>query len=100
MKRIIQTAQIVLPVTAVVLVVIQVIVSNQLATLGKKMGNLDTAVADARDVNEILHTEVASASSLMAVRLRAQAMGFHEPTSKQITSLTPAVPVAFGVSSN
>ena len=94
MKRILHIAISVLPVLAVLLIVTQVIVSNNLATLGGTMGKLDTAVSDARDTHEALEMKVASASSLLTVRARAVALGFHEPLSNQITSLPAQVPVA------
>lgn len=86
-----------LPVTAILLIVLQVIVSNELATLGKRMGTLDAAVTDQRDLHETLETQVASASSLLTLRERALAEGFHDPKATQIVSLPAQVPVAFGV---
>ena len=83
-----------MPVITIVLIVVQVIVSNELASLGKKLGKLDTEVAFAQDVHADLATQVASASSLYALRERAIQMGFHEPTQAQIIALTPQEPVA------
>lgn len=88
--------QILLPMCAIALVVAQVVVSNQLATLSARMGSLDEAVYEARETHAILQTAVASASSLMAIRVRAQESGFREPTVSQVISLIPQVPVAFG----
>ncbi len=86
-----------IPVTAIVLIVVQVIISNELATLGKRMGTLDVAVTKQQDLHETLETQVASASSLLTLRQRAQAEGFHDPLANQIVSLPAEVPVAFGV---
>ncbi len=97
MNTALRIVRIVLPVAAVILLVTQVVVSTQLATLSSHMGKLDTAVALQQDVHEILETEVASASALLTLRDRAEALGFHEPTSKQIVALSPQVPGAFGV---
>lgn len=96
MNRFIRIIHILIPCCAIVLVVLQVIVSNELATLNASMGRLDVAITRARDTHEILSTEIASASSLMALRTQALEQGFHEPASSQIISLTPHVPVAFG----
>lgn len=94
MKKIARIIGIVLPITAIILVVLQVVISNELATLGKRLGQLDAQVSRETDVNEALSTEVASASSLLMIRERAELLGFVEPTAKQIMSLTLEVPVA------
>jgi len=64
------------------------------------MGDLDTAVTNEQDLHDVLATEVASASSLMTLRDRASLLGFHEPAANQIVTLSPNVPVAFGVNAN
>jgi len=96
MNKLVKALNILVPCGAVVLVVLQVIVSNELATLNASVGRLDVEIAQARDTHEILSTQVASASSLMVLRDKALELGFHEPTSRQVISLTPEVPVAFG----
>ncbi len=98
MKYLLKGLEVLLPITAVVLLVFQVIISNQLATLGKKLGQLDTDVRLVADTRETLAIEVASASSLLALRERAMAEGFVEPTSKQIMNLSLQVPVALDIS--
>lgn len=94
MKYIFKCIGILLPIAAVVMIVLQVVVSNELATLGKKLGQLDQNVKLESDINEALRTEVASASSLLVLRDRAELLGFVEPTSKQVISLTSEIPVA------
>lgn len=94
MKNILRIAEIILPITAVVLLIVQVVVSNELATLGKQMGQLDAQVRLESDIHESLAIEVASASSLLTLRARASAFGFIEPTTKQIMNLSLQVPVA------
>lgn len=97
MKRIISILQIIMPVAALGLLIAQLVVSNQLATLNARMGSLDTAVYEARDTNAVLETAVASASSLMAIRERAYAQGFLEPASSQVLTLSPQIPVALSI---
>ncbi len=96
MKNVARIIGIALPVAAIILIVTQVVISNELAALGKRLGQLDTQVRVETDLNEALATEVASASSLLVLRERAQLLGFVEPTAKQIMSLTLEVPVALG----
>lgn len=84
-----------IPLLAVILVVLQVIVSNQLATLGKRLGELESDIIVEKDRKMALETEVASRSALLAIREKAELMGFVEPTTKQILNLVPEVPVAF-----
>ena len=98
MKYFVRAAEILLPITAVILLVFQVIISNELATLGKKLGQLDVDVRLVSDVRESLSIEVASASSLLALRERALSQGFVEPTNKQIMNLSLQVPVALDIS--
>lgn len=94
MKYLLRIAEIMLPITAVVLLVFQVVISNELAALGKQMGHLDTKVRLESDIKESLAIQVASASSLLTLRERASDAGFVEPTTKQIMNLTLQVPVA------
>jgi hypothetical protein len=98
MKKLVGLFYALLPVIAVALVVTQVVISNELATLGKTLGKLDREIAFQDDIQEDLSIQVASISSLFAVRERALTMGFAEPTSSQIVSLTTEVPVALRVS--
>lgn len=95
MKLLIKVLSLTIPVLAILLVVFQVVVSNKLATLGKRLGALDYEVSVEEDLMQILKTEVASASSLMTLRDKALFAGFTEPTSKQIMNLSPLVPVAY-----
>lgn len=95
MKYFIRGLFAIIPALAVILVVAQVVVTNELASLGKKLGKLDYEVAHQQDIYEDLATQVASASSLFALRERAQTLGFREPTQSQIIPLVPEVPVAF-----
>lgn len=95
MKFIVKLVGILLPVIAIVLLVCQVVVSNELATLGKKLGKIDYQVSLESDIHEALTAQVASASSLMTVRERAATLGFVEPSAKQIVHVSLTVPVAF-----
>lgn len=76
------------------LLVIQVVLSNQLTTHGKKVGEFEREARLAIDQKENLEILIASASSLLVIRDRAEDLGFLEPTAKQILTLTPEVPVA------
>lgn len=97
MKYVIRTLLAVLPLLAGVLVVTQVVITNELASLGKELGKLDYNVSVADEVYEDLATQVASASALFALRQRAGALGFREPTQSQIIPLVPEVPVALHI---
>lgn len=94
MKHLLRIAEIILPITAIVLLIFQVVISNELAALGKQLGQLDYEVRLESDINESLAIQVASASSLLTIRERATLAGFVEPTTKQIMNLTLQVPVA------
>ncbi len=94
MKYVLKILEMIIPVVAIVLVVTQVIVSNELATLGKRLGELEDGVRIEADVKESLEIQVASASSLLTLRDRALTLGFVEPSPKQILNLSLEVPVA------
>lgn len=94
MNRLFRLVEFMLPLTAIILLVFQVVLSNELTTHGKQVGELEKEVRLAKDEKEAITIEVASASSLLTIRSRAEALGFTEPTIKQILTLTPQVPVA------
>lgn len=88
---------IILPIIAVALVIYQIVISNELATLGKDLGRLNIELSTQNDVHEQLTTEVASTSSFLVIRSRAQALGFKIPLKDQIVTLSPQSPVALQV---
>lgn len=95
MKRSIRAIIRLLPVIAIFLLGVEIIVANELAGLGKTLGNIDSEIAKESAVNEMLATRVASSSSLLTIREKAQALGFREPTAKQLLTLNPSeLPVA------
>lgn len=79
-----------------IFIVGSVIVSNQLATMGTSLHETEAEIVKEQEARQALETQVASASSLLTVRARAQELGFREPTTKQIVTLTLDVPVALG----
>jgi len=94
MKHLMRLLEVLLPITAVILIVFQIVVSNELAALGKQLGRLDAQAREAMDTKEALSIQVASASSLLTLRERAETLGFIEPTAKQIVNLSRETPVA------
>lgn len=85
-----------LPLIVVILGVVEIILTNQLAGSGKAVRMVDLTVDEIRQQNELLEQRVASASSLMTIASRAQEMGFVEPTKSQYLTIAPQeLPVAF-----
>ncbi|MEK7577063.1 MAG: hypothetical protein AAB492_00410 [Patescibacteria group bacterium] len=97
MKRIGSLFFIILPIIAVTLVIYQIVISNELATLGKNLGQLDNELSTQNDMRDMLVTEVASASSYLVMRTKAEALGFKPPRKNQIVALSSEAPVALGV---
>ena len=97
MKRIGSLFFIILPIIAVTLVIYQIVISNELATLGKNLGRLNEEWSTQNDIQESLVTEIASTSSFLVMRSRAEALGFKIPLKDQIIALTPQSPVALQV---
>ncbi|MBI3386027.1 hypothetical protein HY031_03005 [Candidatus Gottesmanbacteria bacterium] len=94
--RIIKTLLKSLPVFVIVLAVMQVAISNQLAGLGQTMGDIDTRIDIVKGANELLESEVASASSLLSVAAKAKEIGFIEPTASSYLPLGSTLPLALG----
>ncbi|MEK7060680.1 MAG: hypothetical protein AAB937_00405 [Patescibacteria group bacterium] len=97
MNRIVQILLYLLPITAVALVIYQIVISNELATLGKDLGRLNTELSTQNDIHELLATEVASTSSFLVMRSRAESLGFKPPLKDQIIALSVESPVALKV---
>ncbi len=85
-----------LPVFVIVLVTLQVVISNELASLGQTMGDIDTRIEGVKGTNELLESEVASASSLLTVAVKAKEIGFVEPTASSYLPLGSTLPLALG----
>ena len=86
----------VLPLTAIVLAVVEVILTNQLAGSGKAVRSVDLTIDSLRTQNELLKQRIASASSLMTISVKAKEIGFIEPTTSQYLTIVPGdLPVAF-----
>jgi len=84
-----------IPVAVIILVVIEILWSNTLVVSGKQVSSVDLEIVSVREQNELLATQVASASSLLTIAVRAKDMGFIEPTSKQFVMIgSETLPVA------
>lgn len=97
MKSIVPILFVLLPIIAVALVIYQIVISNELATLGKDLGRLNSELSLQNDIHEVLTTEVASTSSFLVLRKKAESVGFKVPQKDQIIALTPQFPVALRV---
>lgn len=95
MKTVIRICLSFLPITAVILVVFQVYMTNRLVAAGKELRSVESAISQAREENERLVTEVASASSLLTLRQKAAEYGFVEPSRDKILTFPETLPVAF-----
>lgn len=73
-----------LPLIAVVLVVLQIIVANELAGAGHTLSQVDEQIQKYAKENEILDMKIASASSLLTVEAQARVIGFVEPQKDSI----------------
>lgn len=68
----------ILPILVVVLVVLELVVTNELASLGEKVNGIEVKIGALQEENELLSQEVASASSLLSLASRAKDLGFVE----------------------
>lgn len=76
MKRVLQTILRFTPLIAILLGVLQLVVSNELAAFGSKVRTIETQIDLVRSENERLAWQVASATSLMNVNEKAISLGF------------------------
>ncbi|MBI3577736.1 hypothetical protein HY086_06895 [Candidatus Gottesmanbacteria bacterium] len=70
-----------LPLVAIVLVVVQLVVSNALAGAGKNTQSLDQAIEDIKAQNQLLRQELAVQTSLIAIETKAKELGFTSAAS-------------------
>lgn len=91
---------IVVPCTAFVLVVGQIVVINELAGVGTDIRTLDTEIATLTDEHDLVSQEVASASSLTSISQKAQAAGFVAPKKANIIALDDSSDVAVNLPGN
>lgn len=71
----------VLPFIAVALVILELVVTNQLAVMGEKVKDAEARIDLLRTENELLSEQIASASALLTIASKAQSLGFVKPAS-------------------
>lgn len=95
MRTLIRFIVSILPITAAVLVILQIYITNELVGAGKELRQIERTIAATQEANERLTARVASNSSLLTLRQKAEALGFVEPGRDQILTFTETLPVAF-----
>lgn len=84
-----------LPILIIVLFAIRIGLANSLAALGSDVQKIDDKIAFLAEENDALRQQIASASSLLTITQRAQALGFVEPAKDQVmTMVQDQFPVA------
>lgn len=66
----------ILPFLAVLLLVVEILVTNELAGFGKRVSLTDRAIDALKEENQLLQEKVASLSSLLAIEEKSQSLGF------------------------
>ena len=83
------------PLIAGLLVVVEIILTNQLVGGGRTVRDVDLIVDQLRDENALLEQQVASSSSLATIAVKARELGFMIPTKSQFVTIIPSeLPVA------
>lgn len=75
----------ILPIAVVLLLVVEILVTNELAGFGRKVGETNLAIDVLKEENQLLQEKVASLSSLLTVEDKARALGF--TTTPTVVSL-------------
>lgn len=65
-----------LPIIAILLLVVEMLVTNELAGFGKKVAQTERAIDTLKEANQLLGEKVASLSSLLTIEEKAYALGF------------------------
>lgn len=79
--------------SSIVLLVVQVIVSNQLATQGLELSDMDQKARSLKEENLELSQEIASLSALSTVEVRAHELGLINKVDPLYLTKEPAVAV-------
>jgi hypothetical protein len=95
MIRILGTIAKSIPAVVIILVVIEILWSNTLVVSGKQVSAVDLEIVSLRAANEQLAQQVASASALTTITVKAADMGFVQPSAKQFVMIgNETLPVA------
>lgn len=68
-----------LPLLAIILIIFEIVATNEFASVGTKIRTIDVAIDRLRDENELLHSQIASASALIAIEQKAKDLGYKIP---------------------
>lgn len=64
-----------LPILVILLLVVEILVTNELAGFGKKVSATDRAIDTLKEENQLLQEKVASLSSLLAIEEKSHMLG-------------------------
>lgn len=78
------------PLIASVLIVIEIIITNQLVGGGQEVRSVDVSIDELKQENAIIEQKVASASSLLTVSAKAIESGFIFPVKSQFFTIAPS----------
>jgi hypothetical protein len=89
MKKIVPAFIKILPLCVVFLVVVEIILTNQVAGSGRVVHSVDIAIDSIRQENDELMERIASASSLMTISAKASTLGLRETEKSQYLTIAP-----------
>lgn len=65
-----------MPIFVVLLVVVELLVTNELAGFGKRLAETDRAIEVVKEENQLMSEKIASLSSLLTISEKAREFGF------------------------
>ncbi len=65
-----------IPILVVLLVVVELLVTNELAGFGKRLAETDRAIDIVKEKNQLMNEKIASLSSLLTISEKARNLGF------------------------
>ena len=65
-----------IPILVVVLVVVELLVTNELAGFGKRLAETDRTIEVVKEDNQLMNEKIASLSSLLTISEKAREFGF------------------------
>ncbi len=81
-----------IPILVILLVVVELLVTNELAGFGKRLAETDRAIEVVKEENQLMSENIASLSSLLTISEKAREFGF---TSTPVVVSMGAEDVAF-----
>lgn len=80
-KKILSSLYFFIPATALILIVTEIFATNELVSEGRKIHDVDLKIETVSNENDLLASQIASASALATIQQKAKDNGFIKPAN-------------------